>query len=296
MKTKRKGEKKPVWELLYPPTGLLVAMVPVCILLLARSSMDHDPWDLFSLGTYLLCLYTLAALLARVPRAFGYLRRVKKNNEQVNHLGDDVRLKVKLSLYLSVLTNSGYATLQLGMGLWHRSMWFYSFSVYYALLTLMRFLLLRDVRHLRPGEDRISELKRSRLCGILLLITMPALMSIVIFMTQYGREITHHPITTVALSAYTLGALIFAVIKLIRYRRFRSPMLISTKLVSLVAASVSLLTLESALFRVFLEGISDDIKYGITLFSGVVVCSLVTAVGIYMIGHSTGELRRSETP
>ena len=188
---------------------------------------------------------------------------MKEENQYVNRWSTDPQWRVKLSLYGSVLMNTAYAVFQFGLGLFHRSFWFYSLAGYYLLLVLMRFFLLRDVRGMTVGENMSSELRRYRFCGVLLLLMTQALTGMVFFITYFGRGVTHHPITTIALAAYTFTSLTMAIVNLVRYRRYHSPLLSAAKAINLPGRKLKkdewiVKTFGNGLY---LMGRDSDIKY-----------------------------------
>ena len=71
------------------------------------------------------------------------------------------------------------------------------------------------------------------------------------FMIYWNRTFVHHQITTIAMAAYTFTSLTLAIINVIRYRKYNSPIYSATKVISLVAAIVSIITLESTMLTTF---------------------------------------------
>ena len=204
----------------------------------------------------------------------------------------DAKFRVKISLYISVFINSIYSAFQLVLGVEHGSVWYYSLAAYYLLLVLMRFFLLRDVRGLRLGEDIESEFRRYRFCGIMLLVMHEVLVLIVFFMTYFGRSFEHKPLTTVFMAVYTFIALTVSVINVIKYRKYKSPTLSASKAVSLAAAAVSLLTLESAMLNSFGSEAERDMHGHMIFVTGAAVCILIMGLALSMIIYSTKELKQ----
>ncbi|MBQ9783002.1 MAG: hypothetical protein IJW44_00600 [Clostridia bacterium] len=287
--------KKLLKHLIYPHIAIILLLIPVCATLLTFSFLRFESDSVFSIVSYVISAYTLTVLCLKTPYLIRFFKRFKENNRYMNRWATDAHLRVKLSLYVSLAMNTAYALLQFGMGLWHHSFWFHSLAIYYLLLVIMRFFLLRDVRGAIPGENRRSELHRYRFCGILLLLMNLALISMVFFITYFGRGVTHHAITTIALAAYTFGAMTLAIVNLIKYRRYQSPLYSAAKVIQLAAASVSMLTLETAMFSAFGGETSAQTRHLMTLLTGIGVCLFVMALAIYMIIHSTKELKKTKT-
>ena len=135
-----------------------------------------------------------------------------------------------------------------------------------------------------------SELKRYRACGIVLLFMNLALALIVFFMVYWNRTFDHHMITAIAMAAYTFTALATAIVNVVKYRKYQSPVYSASKAISLAAASVSMLTLESTMLTTFGNGeINTRLMLGLT---GGVVVAFIVAMAIYMIARATKQLKK----
>ena len=143
-----------------------------------------------------------------------------------------------------------------------------------------------------PGKNMDSEWKRYRFCGVVLAIMNLALMGIVVFISYFGRGAEHHFITTIALAAYTFTAMTVAVVNVLRYRRYHSPVFSATKLISLVSAAVSMLMLETAMFSAFGDEAAQSMRAPVTLWTGILVCLFVMMIAIYMIIRSSKQLKK----
>jgi MFS family permease len=239
--------------------------------------------------SYALSAYALAVLCAKAPAMVRAIKRLKAENRYVSRYVADVHLRVRLSLYASLIWNTAYAVFQLGLGFYH--VWFYALAAYYILLAVMRFFLLREVRSFTPGENRVQELRRYRFCGVVLLWMNLALAVIVFYIAWQNRGFQHHPITTIAMAAYTFTSLTLAIVNVVKYRKYQSPVLSASKAISLAAACVSMLTLETAMLTAFGGQDDGEFRQIITALTGAAVCLLVLIMAVYMIVRSTREIK-----
>ena len=115
----------------------------------------------------------------------------------------------------------------------------------------MRFFLVKHTRKYKANEETIIEVKKSILCGYLLIAMNLALAVIVFFIVYWNKTFYHHMITTIAMAAYTFFTFTFAIINLVRYRKYKSAVYSSAKTISLIAGAVSMLTLESTMLTTF---------------------------------------------
>ena len=123
-----------------------------------------------------------------------------------------------------------------------------------------------------------------------------ALSLITFFMVYLGRTFVHHMITTIAMAAYTFTSLTFAIINLVRYRKYDSPVFSAAKAISLAAALVSMLTLESTMLTVFGDGTmsKSDVQWMLGA-SGGAICAFVVGMAINMIAHGIKNLKQYKT-
>ena len=205
---------------------------------------------------------------------------------------DDARLRVNLSLYGSLAWNALYGILQLWLGFYHHTFWFYSLGAYYICLGVMRFFLLLHTRRYAPGEKMQNELEKYRACGWVFLLMNLALALIIFFMVYWGRTFEHHMITAIAMAAYTFTAFTVAVVNVVEYRKYNSPVFSASKAISLAAALVSMLTLESTMLTAFGDGTMTATEQKWMLgATGSAISVLIVAMAIYMIVAGTKKLK-----
>jgi hypothetical protein len=157
----------------------------------------------------------------------------------------------------------------------------------------MRFFLARHTTRNAPGEKMESELKKYRACGVIFLVMNLALVLIIFFMIYWNRTFEHHMITAIAMAAYTFTSLTNAIINVVKYRKYNSPVFSASKAISLAAALVSMLTLESTMLTAFGDGTMSVIEQKWMLgATGGVISLLIVVTAIYMIVVGTKKLKQ----
>ena len=198
----------------------------------------------------------------------------------------DVHFKNRISLHIALTVNLAYILMKLTMGIYYRSMWFIALAVYYLLLAFMRLSLLRCKENTEAAAFR-----RYRLCGFVLLLMNQALTGIVVFMVRQDRHFTYPGYLIYAMAAYAFYAVTVAIINVVKTRREKSPVLSAAKAINLVAALVSILSLETAMLAQF--GGEDDPAFRriMTGATGGGVCAVVIAMAVYMIWRANRRLK-----
>ncbi len=284
--------KKMGKALLFPHVAILLILIPVATVFLAYSMVFLGTEAPVSIASYVLAFYTLTVWCVRIPDLIRFLRNFKAENKYVKRWLSDTRLRVNVSLYGALIWNTAYALLQLGLGFWHNTFWFYSLAGYYLALAIMRFFLVRYTRKHEAGERMLEELRRYRTCGIIFLLMNLALSLIIFFMVYWNRTFNHHEITTIAMAAYTFTSLARAIMNVIKYRKYNSPVYSATKAISLASACVSMLTLESTMLTTFGDGTMDLASRRILLgVSGGVISVFIIVTAVYMIAEGTKKIR-----
>lgn len=225
------------------------------------------------------------------------LESIKKfiiKNKYINRYVNDPRWRVRIALFGAVSINIIYVLIQLASGMVYKAAWFYALAVYYFLLIMIRIFLIRNTSSGEVGKDRLKEFKRYRFCGILLLAMNQALAVIVFYIVRRGELIKQSYIPVIAMAAYTFTAMTVAMINVVRYRRFDSPIISAAKAISMSSAVVSLLSLEAAMVASFGEDTTVVFRQTITVSTGVAVYIFVLAVAVYMIVRASKEINKIE--
>lgn len=140
-----------------------------------------------------------------------------------------------------------------------------------------------------------DELVRYRNCGIAFLMMNMALALMIFFMVCWNRTFEHHEITTIAMAAYTFGTLTMAIVNVVKYRKYNSPVYSASKAIGLAAACVSMLTLEATMLTTFSDGTMSLSERKILLgASGGVVSAFIIGMAIYMIVQSSKKMKLLE--
>lgn len=185
-----------------------------------------------------------------------------------------------------------YITIKMAFGIYYRSTWFIALAIYYTLLAVMRFLLLYRRRWPDSVARQRLELLQYRSCGVALLFMNLALAGIVAFMVHQNRGYEYPGMLIYAMAAYSFYAVITAIVSLIKFRRHGSPVLSAAKAINLVAAMVSILSLETAMLARF--GGDDDPLFRKTMTgaTGGCVCVIVLGMALFMIVKASKKLKQ----
>lgn len=281
--------------ILFPPMAVLWFLLPTSLALMLYGMLKLGQTHPATIAGYVLSFYMLLVWSVRVPQIIRFFKSFKTENRYARRWLEDTRLRMNVTLTGNALWNGAYAALQLGLGIYHKSAWFFSLAGYYLTLGLMRLFLVRHTAKHRPGERMRRELTIYRTCGWVFLVTNLALSAMMFYMIYENRTVRHHEITTIAMAAYTFTSLTMAIVNVIRYRKYESPVFSASKSVSLAAACVSMITLEGTMLATFRnEAMTEQIQRLFLALSGGAVSVFIVVMAIYMIVRSNKKIRYLE--
>ena len=246
-------------------------------------------------------LTIVCAAIVKMPKV-GFKAALHKN-PYIHRYLTDVPFKAHLSLHASLGINLLFAVMKFYYGLRYRSVWFATLAVYYILLAVMRFLLLRYVNRNGIGKNLTEEWKHYCWCGRILLLMTTALLGVVILILAEKQGFSYGGYLIYMVALYAFYGIISAVRDVIKYRRYSSPVLSAIRAIKLAAALVSLLSLETAMLTQFGEAENERFRLIMTGLTGCAVCLSVLATAVIMLCQSAKPLknlknnrRREESP
>lgn len=280
-------------KILFPHPALVCISVPAAVALLIHTFLYEEETSPVAYISYLVSAYSLTivcAWLVKMPKK--EFRNALHRNRYVHRYLTDIPFKIHVSLYVSLGLNLLYAAMNLFFGAYYGSVWYGTLAVYYISLAVMRFLLLRHVSRNAIGKELILELRQYRLCGIILMFMNIALLGVVVLVVLDNEGFHYAGYLIYVAAMYAFYNIASAVRGLIKYRRYKSPVLSAAKAIHLAAALVSMLSLETAMLAQFGEESGPYFRQIMTGLTGSGVCLIVLATAGVMIVRSTRRLKQ----
>ncbi len=285
--------KKILKAFLYPHIAIMILLFIVSIVLLILSFLIFDTASVGAIISYVISAYTLTVWCFRIPEIITAVKKFKESNRFISRWQSDERFRINVSLFSTFALNIIFAVFQLVLGIDHGSFWYYSLAAYYACLACLRISLFKYTGSRLAGEDMRTELIKYRICGWVFLFMNLAITLIIFFMIYFGRTFIHHEITTIAIAAYTFIAVPIAIVNAVKYKKYNSPVYSAARAISLAAAAVSILTLESTMLTTFGgEDLTAKSRRLMLALTGAAVSAFIIGMAIYIIYTSTKKLRQ----
>ncbi|MGN1119645.1 MAG: hypothetical protein ACI4Q4_04760 [Oscillospiraceae bacterium] len=289
-------EWKKLIKLLYPPVWVIAVLVPICtaaLIIVFLFGYDEHP---LAYAAYVLSFYTLTAVVMSLIKVLPKHYKSAKGKVYSHPLGNrfmtDIPFRTHVSLYGSLAVNLLYVAMNVISGIMYKSAWFFTLSLYYVILAVMRFLLVRFANRVGIGKNRFKELRRSRLCGFILLTVNLFLSGAVLMIIYQNKGSEYHGILIYIMAAYTFYITVIAIINLVKYRKLGSPVMTMAKIINMAAALVSMLSLETAMFSEFGKDMLPENKRLMIMLTGAGVSVIIVTMSVYSIVKNSLEIKK----
>lgn len=290
MEWKKIGKK-----LLFPPIWIIILLTVFSTASLIYVFVKGLQESWIAYVVYVTAFYTLSTVCVFLgvvlPGSYGQIKRRIHNTKLGHRYLTDGVFRNRISLYASLGVNLLYVGVNVLSYVLYRSMWFIVLAVYYTILAVMRFLLVRYVRGTGIGSDRLGELKSNVACSAILLSINFVLSGAVLMILYQDKGFEYHGILIYVMAAYTFYITTLDIVNLVKYRKYNSPVVTTTKVISLCAALVSMLTLETAMFSQFGQDMAPENQRLMIALTGAGVSITVVTMSVYMMIKSTKEIK-----
>ena len=245
---------------------------------------------------YVLSFYTISTVSVFcalvLPRQYKEIKQKIYNNPLGNRYMTDRVFRTNVSLSASFVISMLYVGINVWS--WHllQSWWFIVLAVYYAIMAVMRFLLVRYVHVQKIGTSILNEWKRSRICAYILLLINLSLSGAVLMILYQNKGYDYPGVMIYVMALYTFYSTIHSIVDIVRYRKLASPIMSTAKIVSLSGALVSMLNLETAMFAQFGADMSPENQRIFIILTGAGVSITVVTLSVILIINANKEIRR----
>ena len=232
---------------------------------------------------------------------YGFIKIFPDLNERVlkwaenkpfwNRLFTEYGFRTILFSIGSFLINLAFAVYNGSIAIVIHSIWFGALAAYYVLLIVLRGIILiyhvfrRKAVKAGQTED-VTERKDTRIysvCGVVLLLLPIALSAAILQMVRANDSFVHTGITIYAYAIYAFYKIIVSIYNFVKTRRTNEMTVRAAKNINLADAFVSILALQTAMFREF-DTAGDAVNVAtMNAVTGAIVCALTAVLGIFMI-------------
>lgn len=277
-------------KILHPNNFVLVIGFCTIIFSLIYLIFFNGFGNALSYVLYLIMTYFLIVICIKLYTLFKkIINRVVDKNKYLRKYKNDYKLRYKISLIVSLIFNLLYALFKLLLGIIFRSIWFISFAFYYILLVIVRYNIAKQV--LDDSTTLKDEYIKYKNVGVILLFINVILTFIVLIIVNEKVMNIYPSWIAITVATYTFYLIFISIYNLIKYRKYKSPLMASSKIVNVVTSLVSLISLEIILIPTF--GNVNDLFFEVMIMAtGGGIALIVFIISLYMIIRSMEWLNR----
>ena len=188
---------------------------------------------------------------------------------------------------VSFFLNIAYSVFLFLISQLYFSKWFFVMAIYYALLSVARVFIRFQIH---PEKRLRNKILHMRNCGYFLFLLNLAVSVMTFLLIYTSPPVKHHEITVITLAAYTFFTFTWAIVGNVKYLKRNDYVVFCMKRMSLISASVSMVTLTNTMLATWGEG--ENVLRSITLpLLSVAVCIFIMASAIFIIRKANLTLR-----
>lgn len=285
-------------KLLFPPVWLMVLLTVASAVLLTTVFVKGWEQQAIAYFIYVLAFYTLSVVtlfcVMVLPKQYGLIKKRVYDNPFGKRYMTDRAFRTRISLYVSFGISLLYVGINLWSWTWSHSWWFVVLAIYYVIMAVMRFLLMRYVQKNKIGDSLLKEWKRSRLCACILLLINLSLSGAVLMILYQNRGYDYPGMMIYVMALYTFYSTTHAIVDIVKYRALGSPVMSTAKVVSLSAALVSMLNLETAMFAQFGTSMAQQDQNLMIILTGAGISVTIVTLSVILIVKANKAIRREK--
>lgn len=239
--------------------------------------------------------YSVYTIVRFVPRAKKSVTEFLQKYKFTNRLLEQYGFRTIMFTILSLTISIAYALFNGAAAIVKRSSWYGSLAAYYLLLAVMRggVIMFHRSKRKRTDEEAYEEKRREikiyKRCGAGLVV-LPVCLSFAILQMVLGVNSFEHAGMMIYVSAlYAVYKIVMSVSNFFKARRNDDLTVRAVRSINLADAFVSVLALQTAMFREF----SGDMDVGsANAITGTAVCVLTAVLGAFMIVNGCRESKK----
>lgn len=268
--------------LLFPPVWLklIIAMLFMASVITITTGVDITKTIMCAMVIAYGLVIFITTCIKQIPQKHKEVKTHLYNNEYTRAYVTNIFTKTKIDLIIAITFNVLFIAFNFVSAILYSSNWFGIFAVYYSLISVIRFILLLQIKKKR---NKLNELKSARCCACILLAFNLILSGVVFMISTYHEGFKHSGIFLDVLMISLVIATVVDIINVIKYRNHKSPIVFVSQTIKLTSALFSLLCLETAIIArlgIYLPG---QVQSALLMLSGLGLSVLVIIMSIYTI-------------
>lgn len=285
--------KEKIYKIFHPKNEIIVGGIILIIVFMSYLIFFSKFDTTISYFLYLIMSYSLVIFVIKCYEEMKKkINKIIDCNPYLKRYRDDHKLRYKISLFSSLLFNTIYVIFKLVSGIFFKSLWFISFAIYYFILVVMRANIAKEELH--KNTTLKQEYEKYRKIGIIILFINVFLIIVILVIVNQKIMRPYTIVVAIAVAAYTFYLMINSIVNLIKYRKYKSPLMSAAKVINFITSLISMLSLEVTMLSTF--G-ADKIEFNEIMIMGTGggISIIITIISLYMIIKATDWLNNNDS-
>lgn len=276
--------KNKLKKIFYPNNFIAVIGAFTIIISLIYLIFYNGFGTIISYVLYLLMTYFLIIICIKVYNIIKIrVNNIIDNNKYLKLYKNDYVLRHRVSLLLSLGFNICYFSFKLILGIIFKSIWFIVFALYYILLVILRINIVKQELNFKSSIK--DEYDKYRFTAIILLF-MNVVLTMIILIIVNEKIVNVYPNwIAISVACYTFYLVFISIYNLIKYRKYKSPLISASKVINVITSFISLISLEMVLIPTF--GNNLEFFEIMIMSTGGMISLIIIVISLYMIIKAT---------
>lgn len=246
-----------------------------------------------SILSYVLYLTMTYSLIVICVKAYKIVKKkldiIIDSNMYLKKYKNDYKLRYIFTLVISFIFNIIYVLFKLILGIYYKSIWFISSSLYNLLLVYLKGNIIKY--ELKDNTSIKKEYKIYRNNAVILLLTNVLLTMIILIIVNEKIMNIYPSWIAITFAVYTFYLIFISIYNLIKYKKYNNPLIIFSKVINVINSLISLISLEIILIPTFGNNLN---YYKIMIMStGGGIAIIIFIISLYMIIKGTEWLNKN---
>lgn len=230
-----------------------------------------------------------------------YIERIDERlhtNEFTAQFMDDFEYRTRVTGWISLGMNVLMALSKATVGIYTSSTWLIVLAIYYLVLCIAKGWVLNAERKAAEDPDECSRSLREwqvyRVCGFMYIALTIVLQGVVVKIVRDGSGFVYSGVLIFAVALYDFYCLISSVCYMIKSCKRHSPSTVAIRSIRLATSLVAMLSLQTAMFASFADGMSAAQQQLMNTMTGTGVCLTLLVIGILMVIQGSRNINELE--
>ena len=293
-------QRKNIWNSILHPSPPAIALFYLVFILSITASIVivvesiKNIWlNILFFSLALISLLYFIYLTSKYYQSIKNKVKSKLKDRKAFHFLTNYNIRSILLSTCTFVLNAFYSIFMGVLAIMNRSLWYSSLTLFYIILSVTRARIVLKYSSINKTklshiETELRKTRTFRNCGISIIILASALIFAVVEMVLNPESFIHAELMLVPVAIITFYKFSLAIVNIFKAKKYDDIIVQGARNLNLVAAIMSLLTLQTNIILVFKPDVNGDILNAIM---GILCCIIVISLGTIMTINGNKKLK-----